>query len=324
MARLQGDYRQAFALLGQAVTLFRESGDDLRLGFNLCLLGQLAQHLGESASALELHAESLAILRRISHAWGIAMVQSSTGKMLAYQGKLDQARPVVLESLETYQRMGDKTATATVMSIAAMVLFFQGNLDAAMAVEQESLGIRREINRPWGIAYSQISIGRIAFYQGDLDNCVASIREGLATYETIGDLWGIAFGYHCLGMTARRTGDVAASHRLQDALRFREHVGIPAEIAETLEAIALGVEEADPASAVSLIAAAATIRERAGAPVPIVEQPQLTEAAVALRSGLGDAKFKRAYERGRGFSTGEAVAFGLGVGENFKDSRTRA
>lgn len=323
MARLQGEYQHAFKLLEQAVTLFRQVGDDLRLGFNLCLLGQLAQHLGQADSALSLHRESLDILRRIDHAWGIAMVQSSTGKVLAYQGKYEQARPVVLESLETYQRMGDRTATATVMSIAAMILLFEGNLDSAKGVEQESLAIRRGINRPRGIAHSLISLGRIAFREGELDRCRDLVHEGLAIYEKIGDLWGIAYGYHCLGLSARLDGDTAAAGSLRDALRYRAHVGIPAEIAETLEAIALAIQTAEPTASVSLIAAAATMREGAGAPVPSVDRSDLAEATRALRTALGAAGFDRAYERGRGFRRGEAVAFGLGIGETLFESRIR-
>lgn len=314
MAKLQGDYGQAYSLLNQAVSLFRAVGDDLRLGFNLCLLGQLAQHTGKAAAAIELHRESLEILQRIDHAWGIAMTQSSTGKILAYQAKYDLARPITLESLEAYRRMGDRTATATVLGIAALILYFEGNLESAKAVEQECLAIRTEINRPWGIANSLIGLGRIAFREGDAETCKDCLGEGLQIYQKIGDLWGIAFGLHWTGASGRLTGNPAAADNLREALRYRAQVGIPAEIAETLEAIALGLADTNPTAAVSLIAAATTIREKAGTPVPNVDRADLETATQELLAQLSEGRFERAYQRGGAFQTGEAVAFGLGIG----------
>lgn len=311
MARLQGDFRQALRLLEHSVALFRESGDDVRLGFNICLLGQLAQHTGDGESARALHRESLAILRRIDHEWGVAMALSSTGKTLAIQGRYDEARPLIIESLEEFRRMGDSTAVATVLTTVALIEYAEGSLDASRALEEESLEIRRTLNRPWGIAYSLTSLGRVCLREGSLAQCRALVSEGGAIFDKIGDLWGIAYARHYMGIVAHLSGDSSACRLLGEALRYRQHAGIPGEIAETLEAIASARSISDPGPAVQLIEAAAALRRRAGVPVPPVERRDLASAVSDIKSALGDEAYATAVAIGQQLDTEGAIASAL-------------
>ncbi|HEY3267317.1 MAG TPA: tetratricopeptide repeat protein [Armatimonadota bacterium] len=308
MRRLEGDHKQALRLLEQSVELFRSVDDDLRLGFNLCLLGQLAHATGDPAAALRYHEESLEILERIDHTWGVAMTLSSLGKALAYQGEYSRARELAQMSLDVYRRLEDRTATATVLSVLALALFFQGELDASEARERESLELRTQINRPWGIAYSMSCLARIARYRPIDEDPDALLERSLAVFLGLGDMWGVAFAYHQIGVGRLSAGDPSAIDHLTKALELRRGVGNVGEMAETLESISRALIDSDPPAAATLWGAAAGLRKAAGVPVPAVDLDTVRPVEDALVDALGGVRYSRLVQGGAALSSDEAVA----------------
>lgn len=309
MARAQGQNREAFELLLQAVDLLRQEQDDLRLGFNLCHLGQLAQLIGSADRFITFHEESLEVLRRCPHPWGVAMTLGSMGNGLSRLGRHDEARRHLLDSVAAFRKIEDATATATTLGWLADAHFRCGNTALAEALARESLSIRREQSRPRGVAHALITLSRALTSLGQFAEALTCTHEALALFEGLGDLWGIGTAMHCQGVIACRSTDPNGEVLLRKGLDLRARLGDLAEVAESMEAIVVHLATgSDPTYAMRLIAYATNLREFVGMPVIEPDRASLGDVCARAKERLGDAEFEVVFEEGRHIALEEALA----------------
>jgi tetratricopeptide (TPR) repeat protein len=155
----------------------------------------------------------------------------------------------------------------------------------------------------------------VARAQGRLDAALARLEESLAVWRELGDRQNIANVLATMAGLARDRGEYdVARARLTEGLEILREVGDRRGIAFILEGFAaLAAAEAQPARAICLASAAATLRRIIGAAAPPAWRTDLERSVEAVSTGVSREAVEDAGARGRQMTLPEAVAFALGV-----------
>jgi tetratricopeptide (TPR) repeat protein len=107
LALNQGDYAIARALKQEGLAIFRELGDQVRVGYALLHLGHLVGYAQENFSAArKLYQEGLDILRGAFHVEGTAHALANLANVAILTSDYASAGPLVQESLQIYRELG--------------------------------------------------------------------------------------------------------------------------------------------------------------------------------------------------------------------------
>lgn len=139
VARKQGRYDEATALLEAAEAGFTELGDRVGVGEVLHLAGTLA----------------------------------------AQQGAYPEARERYEASLEIRRAVDDKDGMAALFSNLVSSRSTPGDLDQAKQLNEQALALRLEVGNRWAIGVSQNNLGMIAPLQADYPEAVLRFTEAM-------------------------------------------------------------------------------------------------------------------------------------------------
>ena len=142
---------------------------------------------------------------------------------------------------------------------------------------------------------------------------VTAFLEARDLFRSLGYQRGVATAIHNLGETAYKMGEyTGARGHLNEALRIRQHLGLPRGYPYSFELIAqVNEKEGRYEEAVQLLAAAKTLRTRIGAPLEQVAQKHVTAVLVSARTHLGDVAYELAWSKGAALTTEQAIALAL-------------
>jgi len=103
-----------------------------------------------------------------------------------------------------------------------------------------------------------------------------------------------------------------AREYLSEALRIRQHLGLPRGYPYSFELIAqVNEREGRDEQAVQLLAAAEALRIRIGAPLEQVAQKHVMAVLTKVRAQLGDVAFELAWSKGATLTTEQAITLAL-------------
>lgn len=247
-----------------------------------------------------------------------ATVLHAAGWIAKMQGDLEAARNSMEQSIAIRREIGDMAGLAGTLNALGLVAQARGEPDQAMRLYEEGLAIQREIGNTRGVAGTLLNLGVLALHRGDIDLAEKHWGESLAVYRAAGDKLYTA-GILCnLGNAAvkRRALD-AARERYRESLRLFREYGSMADVALLLEGFA-GVAAARgmPKRGAMLMGAAASMRERAGAPIPKEDADeyaaQIAELRSALESVAGAGSYETYVNRGHGWGDEEAITDAIG------------
>jgi DNA-binding CsgD family transcriptional regulator len=179
--------------------------------------------------------------------------------------------------------------TATTLAELGYVAFDQGDHRAAAALLEEARQLAREIGDTTIAGMFDVGLGAVAHELGDLERARSLMQQGLVLLEGSPDQRGVAIALANLGntRTAQREFSDAYSH-LSQSLRICEDLGEPGSTAFVLDRFAiLAAAQGQPARAVRLAGAAATLREQAALPLPAPIQRRVDEKLASARRALG-------------------------------------
>jgi tetratricopeptide (TPR) repeat protein len=170
----------------------------------------------------------------------------------------------------------------------------------------------QDIDQQWGVARALLGLGdlaRLREYPGEAHD---RYTEALPILQEIGARNEIARCLAGLGRVAMDLGATSQARRhLTRSLRLSQATGARAAVARGVEAFAaLAGHENRPELAVQLVAAATTLRERAGLP-PI--PPARAQAYLAPAHRLAEPAIARLRARGLAMDSETAVALALGT-----------
>ena len=313
LARRQGDYRSARALLNESLAIRRELGDRSGIGQVLNALGLIAREQGDYAAARALHEESLALGRELGDQWGTGHALNNLGMVAYEEGNYAAARALHAEGLAIRRDLGDKFSVSQSLNNIGMVATAQKEYALARTVYEESLALKRELGDRLGTAYVINNLGDVAYHQGDDEAARTLYEESLRIKRELGDNPGAAYTLNRLGRLVRREGDVAAARALYvESLVIRRELQDRAGIAECLEGLAeTAAGQAQLRRAARLFGAAESLREVVGTPLSPPARANYDRSMAALCASLGEAALEKARAGGRAMTFEQAVEYAL-------------
>ena len=241
---------------------------------------------------------------------GRAKVLAGAGRMAHMQQESAVALPLIEESLAIAQQIGDRWWTAWNLHLLGRVAYFEHDPETATSFGQESLALAREIGDDWLAAWALHLLALASYVADDLPAARRYFDESLAIRRRLGYSEGITLVLSLLGTVAHREGNYAeALALLIESLEGQQELDASWVVGNTLAnlvavAVTLGHLElgARISGAVTELTDAVGIR-----PIPIVAaiyQP----AVEAAREALGEAAFAAEQQRGRRLSLDDVVA----------------
>ena len=307
---VRGDYDRAEPFLVKSLVLYRELGNPERIAYALHLQADIAWRRGILDMARSLAEESLAVFRELGDRGAIASLLLHLGALAADQGEYARARDLLEESLAINRELGDKSSIPNSLFNLARAYFFSGSeLGAARVLLEESLSLFRQLSDKESIGYCLCLLGLLTLEQGDVTTARSLVEQSVALFKERRQAHGMALSTSAMATVIAAQGDNAVARALYDAaLTEARKAGDKLIIASGLEGlsrvlVALGEYE----RAVQLRAAAETLREAIGAPMPAVERPADEQAAKVAREWLGEEAFAVVWDDWRGLKVEDAL-----------------
>jgi len=307
---VRGDYDRAEPFLVQSLALYRELGNPARIAYALHLQADIAWRRGILDMARSLAEESLAVFRELGDRGAIASLLLHLGALAADQGEYARARDLLEESLAINRELGDKGSIADSLFNLARANFFSGSeLGAARVLLEESLSLFRQLSDKESIGYCLCLLGLLTLEQGDVTTARSLVEQSVALFKERRQAHGMALSTSAMAMVIAAQGDNAVARALYDAaLTEARKAGDKLIIASGLEGLSRVLVALDEYErAVQLRAAAETLREAIGAPIPAVERPADEQAAKVAREWLGEEAFAEVWDVWRGLKVEDAL-----------------
>jgi DNA-binding CsgD family transcriptional regulator/tetratricopeptide (TPR) repeat protein len=225
-------------------------------------------------------------------------------------GQPDEAAVRATEALELARASDDPFNEGYALGSLAAAAGARLNLREAEEFGLAALALMRRIDQQWGAARTMIGLGDLARLRSEPDVARRYYTEALPIFREIDARPEIA---RCLAGLARMTLDLqdyaAAGEYLAESLVLSHSIGSRIGVARGLEAFAaLAAAQDEPAHAVRLIAAAASLRDTAQLrPMSGARIGQYLAAA----GSLGEAAVTRLWEEGAAMAPDQAVALAL-------------
>src|SRR5438128_986149 len=172
LATVQTEYATAQGFFEEALTIYRNLGDNHGIAAVLTLLGNMARPQGNSVAARPLYAESLAICRQLGDKQGIAASLNGLGNVAVQEGDFAAARPLYEESLAISREFGDKHRIAAALNNLGAVAERQRDYAVGAALQKESLAIAWELGNTVGILPPIDNLGGVALACGENERAV--------------------------------------------------------------------------------------------------------------------------------------------------------
>lgn len=294
-----------------ALRWFQGRGDAeraLRLAGAIYLFWFMRGHLTEGSERL---AELLALPGEQTSETARAKALTGAGALADARGDYERGEGFADEALATWRRLGDERGLALGLFFRAQIAFDRGDFATTWALSDESLRLTRARGDDWTTAMLLAGLGILALHQSDHDRATALVEESVAIFRRLGDRWGVAMATGNLAMIALGREDHAGVARLIGAsLDEFQEIGNTWGVAQYTEVAARSAAaQGDPTRATRLFGAATALRESIGARLkePYVLGHEQNLAAV--RAALGEEAFTAAWDEGRSFTAGQAVAY---------------
>ncbi len=278
--------------------------------------GVLASTQRDLEEGKALHRQSLALFEELGDRRGVVVSLVALANQHVAAGDQDGARRLIEQSLRVWQELGDRAGYARSLSNLGFVARAQGRFEEARALYRRAAELFARLgdrpSRAWAVDHE----GDVARDQADLAAAEALYGEALAAFRELGDSWGIGSSLADLGGVARDRRAYAAARRLyREALASFLALDHWRGVARLLESLAcLAADEGESERGVRLAAAAASLRDRVGAPPPPAVEAQLRPSLKALRESLGAETARALWLEGAAMSVEEAIQVAVSPG----------
>jgi predicted ATPase len=259
-----------------------------------------------------LHAQrALELYTALDDPRGAAVSWNSIGVAAQGSGDYAAARTAFEESLATWRAIGDGPAQARALSNLANLDALQGDASGARSKYRECRAMFEQSGDRIGATWTLLHEGDVVRGQRDVEAAASLYAAALDRFRGDSYHWGVASALEALGHVARRMDDPAlARERYTEALRVCARQGDQRGVSRMLEALAAAWADAsDAPRALTLAGAAASLRERLGAPLAPADQGRLEAMLAPLRSGDRARDAAASWMKGWAMSAEEAVAY---------------
>jgi non-specific serine/threonine protein kinase len=228
------------------------------------------------------------------------------------QDDLVQARAHLEESVRLWRKAQEIHGLGYALTFLSQVVQVQGDHRLGRSLAEEGLALLRESGDAFGLCIALIDLGNVLRAE---DDALAQpwYEEAILLLRKTGDAWALAMPLRHLGDAAFRRGDTEQAIALyQESLTLCKQTGEKWFTSRGFENLAgvIGMQ-GDFQRAARLFGAAEALREVIGAPVMAYYRPHYERTLAAVRAGLDEASFTRAWAEGRAMTLEQAFAYAL-------------
>jgi tetratricopeptide (TPR) repeat protein len=278
---------------------------------------QLARTEGDSARAVALLEQSLALRRRAGDRRAVAAALVELAMIAVDRREWRRAAALLEESLTLRRQAGDAWGTAEALHELGIVAREQGDWPRAEALLEEALALQRELRDDAQAAWSLYDLGILALrHPGDAARAVARFEASLGLWRALGFKRGVAQALGGLASIALREGDGARAAALwREGLALWWALGATVPVALCLESLAAAAaaQEQFARAARLLGAAEAWWRQLGGRRGASDESGRHERAAARARAALGAEPYALAWTAGHVLPPEQAIAYALAL-----------
>jgi predicted ATPase len=183
----------------------------------LRMFGVLLEERSQQERAVELFNEALSIYRELGDSMKIAGTLNSLGVAISALGGFDQGKAFLEESLAIKDKSGDAEGVATSLGNLAVLAMEQGDLQRSEELFDQSIQMSQGIDDPWGVAISKSNLAVAVLEQGDPARARALLTEALPAFQQLGDPDGVAECLETFAAVAVVEGQPELAGRLSGA-----------------------------------------------------------------------------------------------------------
>ncbi|MGB3715567.1 MAG: adenylate/guanylate cyclase domain-containing protein [Candidatus Promineifilaceae bacterium] len=192
LAWQQGDYEPASAYLQEAIAIFRNLGDNVRLAVSLHWHGHLTFDQQSYLLARELFAESLSMYKELGKVNEQVILNKDVGLVAYHEGDYLAARMRFEECLAHYMEQGNIEAAADVHLPLGDLARMAGDLEMANSHYIKSQTLFQETEIKLGLASCNHKLGQVALKRGEFAKTGSLLRKSLAIQREVGNKQGVA------------------------------------------------------------------------------------------------------------------------------------
>jgi tetratricopeptide (TPR) repeat protein/transcriptional regulator with XRE-family HTH domain len=314
-----GDITQSQEMLGKALDIYRQLGDQRGAARALIELG-IAQRAAGDGACLDGFSKALDIYRELGEQRGQAAALNELGSMQWQNGPIPAAERNLQEALRIYRELDNRQGEAAALLYLANVQLTCEAFDAAIESLDQAERIGRDLGQPVLVANSLLYRGDVQRTAGSLDEAKRAVSDALESYRKLNHRQGIATALTYLGETLTLAGQHAlADEHFQQAVATFDELGDLYGKAEALNSYATLARAAGQpelagtryAEALELAVKASSARDQADALTglaSLAEQEDRRDQAaegyrealsiyLAMESGPDIARIKQALSR---------------------------
>lgn len=235
----RGETQEALAVIGEALTLFRQIGYK---GGELAALSNQASIIyvrGEVAEAQELYRQSVEIGRQVGARLGVARSLYNYAVTHHDLGEVQKGIDLAYESLAMARQLKDQNLIATQL---AGLAHMHSSLDLAKALEHfaEAGDIFRSIDDNFGLAFTLSELAQLAWDQDRLTEAQGFIEEALELNTSLGAQGMAMQNLHDAALLAYHQGRwQAAEEMVLEVETMASSLERPVNLANALNLLAL-------------------------------------------------------------------------------------
>jgi predicted ATPase/class 3 adenylate cyclase len=275
--------------------------------------GALATRQGDSAGAMAMLTECLALRRRLGDPRETAGTLSTLALAHLQQGDHVMARARAEEALETFRQIGDKLGEAVgLLHLGEICMHVPDDAQARLYFEQ-CLVLAQSLGHQEMEGECERNLGEIELTAANLEAAQMRFTRSLEVGRAAEDRRNEAIALWCLGRTDTARGEQdAAARRLSEALVAFQALEMRTEALDCIEDCALLLHAGGRSErALRLQSAANSIRAALGLRRSPRDEQKLQRTIDAARAAVGPAGFSVAWSEGAQWAFDDAVEYAL-------------
>jgi predicted ATPase/class 3 adenylate cyclase len=290
------------------------TGDQLALAWCQTALSELHRKQGQYDTASMWLDLARVTFEELDNARGIGQVLHNGGTLAAQQGDFDRALDLYQDSLEIRRQQQDNANIGSLLSNMGVIAGYRSDYQAAYDLYKESLEIRRAVGDKWAIAISLSNLGNTALAMENYAEARDRLEEALALQREVGDRWYTGNVLNNLANAYRAAGEHEKACQLyKESFLIYQDLGDKWALAFLLEDFgSLMCMRNKPGYALNFIAAASSLREQIGSPLPPSARDKLDGFINSARQELSPEEQEKCWTDGQKMSLEEVLQIVLG------------
>lgn len=258
--------------------------------------------------------EAVSMARRLDDRPTLIRALSSLWAVRFFAGSTEGFKELADETIRLAESERDWWSLSMAEASLANSLRFT-DLDAAGPLLSRAADHGRLTGNPFVMGFVALTVARILGMAGNLPEARAAFDEAFTVYTELGDDRFVLVTRSDLGHMLRGAGELDEADSIyRETILGWEHIGNRGAIANQYESLAfIALERGDEPRAATLLGAAASLREVAGARMMPWERDTYDAAVVRLRAAIDPVAFEAAWTAGGRLHQEAAIALAVGA-----------